>query len=105
VVTATLASHTRPPVLAGRAQHPRLPPGGSPVGACRRHLQAAWWRLFRRAARAGQSFATDEDITQATTVAAKQRNKRATPSVWGRPPKPHRHLRRLLVYRICGTMH
>ena len=58
VVTATLASHTRPPVLAWLAAHPRLQQVCSPVGACWRHLQAAWWRLFRRAARAGQSFAT-----------------------------------------------
>ena len=54
----------------------------------------------RRAALAGQSFANDREIDQATTVATAQLNRRAKPWVWGRPPKPHRHLRRLLVYRI-----
>ena len=57
-------------------------------------------RLFRRAALSGQSCANDREIDQATTVATAQLNRRAKPWVWGRPPKPHRHLRRLLVYRI-----
>jgi hypothetical protein len=100
VITDNLASHKSPPILAWLAEHPRIQQGLIPVGACWLNLQEAWRRLFRRAARAGQSFANDEDITQATTVATKQLTKRAKPWVWGRPPKPHRHLRRLLVYRI-----
>ena len=63
-------------------------------------LQEAWWRLFRRAALAGQSFANDREIARATTVATAQLNRRARPCVWGQPPRPHRPLRRLLVYRI-----
>jgi hypothetical protein len=63
-------------------------------------LQEAWWRLFRRAARAGQSLANDREIDQATTVATAQLNRRAKPWIGGRPPTPQRHLRRLLVYRI-----
>ena len=105
MITANRASHTRPPVLAWLAQHPRLQQVFSPVGACWRNLQEAWWRLFRRAARAGPSFANDRAIDQATTVATAQLNRLAKPWVWGRPPKPHRRLRRILVYRICGTTH
>ncbi len=56
--------------------------------------------LCARAALAGQSFANDREITRATTVATAQRNRRTRPWVWGRPPKPHRTLRRLLVYRV-----
>lgn len=100
VITDNLTSHKSPPILAWLAEHPRIRQVFIPVAACWLKLQQAWWRLFRRAALAGQSFANDEDITQATTVATKQLNKRAKPWVWGRPPKPRRHLRRLLVYRI-----
>jgi hypothetical protein len=100
VVTDNLASHKSPPVLAWLAEHPRIQQVFIPVGACWLNLQEAWWRLFRRAALAGQSFANDDDIGQAAAVATKQLNKRAKPWVWGRPAKPHRHLRRLLVYRI-----
>jgi hypothetical protein len=33
-----------------------------PVGACWLNLQEAWWRLFRREALAGQTFANGEEI-------------------------------------------
>jgi DDE superfamily endonuclease len=58
VITDNLSSHTSlsTPDLAGRpsAQPARL----HPKGACWLNLQEGWWRLFRRAALAGQSFAT-----------------------------------------------
>lgn len=100
VITDNLASHKSPPILDWLAEHPRIRQVFIPVAACWLNLQEAWWRLFRRAALAGQSFANDADITQATTVATAQLNRRAKAWVWGRMPKPHRHLRRLLVYRI-----
>jgi DDE superfamily endonuclease len=100
VITDNLASHTSPPILDWLAEHPRVQQVFIPVAACWLNLQEAWWRLFRRAALAGQSFANDHEIDQATTVATAQLNRRAKPWVWGRPPKPHRYLRRLLVYRI-----
>ncbi len=56
--------------------------------------------LCARAARAGQSFADDRKLTQATIVATAPRNRCTRPWVWGRPPKTHRTLRRLLVYRV-----
>ncbi|HET8632152.1 MAG TPA: hypothetical protein VFL91_32395, partial [Thermomicrobiales bacterium] len=64
------------------------------------NLQEAWWRLYRRAALAGQSFADDQDIEQATAVATKQLNRRARPWVWGHPPRPPRRLRRRFVYSL-----
>ena len=91
VITDNLASHKRPPILDWLAEHPRIQQVFLPVAACWLNLQEAWWRLFRRAALAGQSFANDREIDQATTVATAQLNRRA---------KPHRSLRRLLVYRI-----
>ncbi len=71
-----------------------------PKGACWLNLQEAWWRLFRRQALAGQTFADDEEIDRATAVATRQRNRRAKPWGWGRPERPPRRLRHPFVYRI-----
>jgi hypothetical protein len=48
----------------------------------------------------GQSFANPDKIEQATRVATAQLNRRASPWIWGRPPKDHRHYRRLFSYRL-----
>jgi hypothetical protein len=55
---------------------------------------------LRREAFAGPSFADAQEIDQATQVATQQLNARAKPWVWGRPPPPHRRLRRHFVYRL-----
>ncbi|MGW5531809.1 transposase [Streptomyces xanthochromogenes] len=69
-------------------------------GACWLNLQEAWWRIFRKAALAGQTFAGPDEITQATALATTQLNRRARPWIWGRPAPPTRHLRRRYVYRL-----
>jgi hypothetical protein len=100
VITDNLASHKSPPIQAWLADHPHLQQVFIPVGACWLNLQEAWWRPFRRAALAGQTFATDLDLTRATAVATQQLNHRAKPWVWGRPPRPPRPRRRRLVYLL-----
>ena len=60
-----------------------------PVGACWLNLQEAWWRIFRRDALAGQSFARSDETILATEVATCQLNARARPWVWARlAPSP-----------------
>jgi DDE superfamily endonuclease len=100
LVSDNLSSHTSGPIQQWLAVHPRVHPVPLPTGACWLNLQEGWWRLFRREAFAGQSFADAKEIDQATCVATKQLNARAHPWVWGRPPPPHRHLRRCFVYRL-----
>ena len=63
-------------------------------------MQEGWWRLFRRDALAGQSFINADEIDHATCLATQQLNARAKPWIWGRPPPPHRHLRRGFIYRL-----
>lgn len=58
------------------------------------NLQEGWWRIFRRAALAEQSFADPDESDQATRIATTQLNNRAKPWVWGRPAPPTRRLRR-----------
>src|SRR5260370_10307297 len=71
-----------------------------PKGACWLNLQEGWWRLFRRDAFAGQSFANADEIEHATCLATAHLNRRAKPWIWRRPPKPRRHLHRVFSYRL-----
>ena len=100
LITDNLLSHKSPPIGEWLEKHPRVKQVFIPVGACWLNLQEAWWRVFRREALAGQSFADAEEIELATRVATKQLNHRARRWVWGRRPKPPRHRRRTFVYRL-----
>jgi transposase len=100
VITDNLSSHSSFSTRTWLAEHPRIRQVFIPVGACWLNLQEAWWRLFRRAALAGQAFACPDEITLATRVATCQLNARARPWVWGRPRPSPRYRRRVLTYRI-----
>jgi hypothetical protein len=100
LITDTLSSHTSGPIRDWLAAHPRVRQVFIPVGAAWLKLIEGWWRRWRRAAYAGQCFADRSEIALATRVATGQLNRRAHPWVWGRPPRLHRQLRRLFVYRL-----
>jgi hypothetical protein len=100
VITDNLSSHTSYSTRTWLADHPRIQHAFIPKGACWLNLQEGWWRLFRRQAFAGQSFASPEEITLATWVATCRLNARARPWVWGRPPPSPRHRRHAFTYRI-----
>jgi hypothetical protein len=100
LITANLSSHHSLQTRTWMEAHPRLHQVFIPTGACWLNCQEGWWRLFRREAFAGQSFANPTEIDQARRVATKQLNRRAHPWVWGRPPKTPRRRRRLFYYRI-----
>lgn len=100
VITDNLSSHNSAQTRAWLAEHPRIQQVFIPKGACWLNLQEGWWRLFRRDAFAGQSFANADEIEQATRVATAQLNRRAKPWIWGRPLKTRRHLHRLFCYRL-----
>jgi transposase len=100
VITDNLASHKSPPIQAWLNANPRVHQVFLPTGACWLNLIEAWWRLFRREALAGQSFATGEDIAAGTCAATRRLNGRAKPWVWGRPPRHRRRYRRHFVYRL-----
>jgi transposase len=98
VVTDNLSSHTSGKARAWLARHPRVQQVFIPKGACWLNLQEGWWRLLRRAAFAGQTFADTDEIAHAVEVATAWLNTRAKPWIWGRPAPPTRTLRRKFVY-------
>jgi hypothetical protein len=100
LITDNLSSHNSAQTRAWLAEHTRLYHVFIPTGACWLNLQEGWWRLFRRDALAGHSFATPQEIEQATRVATAQLNRRAKPWLWGRPTKPPHARRRLFCYKI-----
>jgi transposase len=100
VVTDNPSSHTSASTRTWLVDHPRIRQLFTPKRACWRNLQEGWWRLHRREAFAGQSFATPDEITLATTVATLHLNARARPWVWGRPPPFPRPRRLAFTYRI-----
>lgn len=95
VITDNLSSHNSVSTREWLIDHPRIQQVFIPKGACWLNLQEAWWRIFRRQALAGQTFADPGEIAYATTVATAQLNTRARPWIWGRPaPEPRRRRRR-----------
>lgn len=100
LIADNLASHSSGPIQEWLAVHPRVHIEPTPKGACWLNLIEGWWRIFRRNAFAGQSFADHTEIETATTRSTRQLNHRAKPWVWGRPPRPHRQLRRRFVYSL-----
>ncbi len=65
----TASSHNSLSTRARLEDHPRIRHAFIPVGACWLNLQEGWWRIFRKASLAGQSFASPDEITQATRLA------------------------------------
>jgi hypothetical protein len=100
LVTDNLSSHTSGPIREWFVTHPRMQHAFIPVGAAWLNLIEGWWRLFRRKAFAGVSLADADDIAYVTCLATAQLNRHASPWVWGRPPPPHRPLRRCFIYRL-----
>ena len=100
LITDNLSSHISAPVRLWLGEHQRIHQVPIPKRACWLNLQEGWWRLFRREALAGQTFADHTEIELATRVATQQLNARAKPWVWQRPVPNPRHYRRAFVYRI-----
>jgi DDE superfamily endonuclease len=100
LITDKLSSHSSGPIRDWLSAHPRIQHAFLPVGAAWLNLIEGWWRLFRRKAFAGPSLADHHDSAYVTALATAQLNRHARPWIWGRPPPPHRHLRRCFVYRL-----
>jgi transposase len=100
LITDNLSSHNSGPIRQWLAGHPRVHQVFIPTRACWLNLVEGWWRLFRRAALAEQSFVDRAEIALATRVATHQLNAHAKAWVWGRPPLSPRRRRWCFTYYI-----
>ena len=98
VVTDNLSSHRSVSTRALLEEHPRIRQVFIPVGACWLNLQEGWWRIFRMAALAGQTFADPTEIEAATTPGHRTAQCPSPTWLWGRPAPSTRKLRRRFVY-------
>ncbi|MFE3002466.1 transposase [Nocardia sp. NPDC059246] len=60
VITDNLSSHNSKSTREWLEDYPRIKHAFIPVGACWLNLQEPWWRIFRREALAGQTFADEQ---------------------------------------------
>jgi DDE superfamily endonuclease len=100
LIADNLKPHKSAMVREWLEEHPKIEHAFILKGTAWLNLIEAWWRLFRRQALAGVEFADSYEIDQATRLATRQLNRKASPWVWGRKPKPLRCRRRTFVYRI-----
>jgi transposase len=100
IITDNLSSHNSKATRARPEDHPRIRHAFIPKGACWLNLQEGRWRIFRKTALAGPTFADPDEITHATEVATAQLNARARPWIWGRPQPKHRSYCRRFVYTL-----
>ncbi|MFF5234687.1 transposase [Dactylosporangium sp. NPDC000521] len=72
VVTDNLSSHFSVKVRQWLARHPRIQQVFIPKAACWLNMTEGWWRLLRKAAFAGQTFADTAEIAYAVDTATTQ---------------------------------
>jgi hypothetical protein len=80
--------------------HPRFHFIPLPKRAAWLNLIEGFWKILRQRALAGRVCSTTDDVDQALQAGVTDWNRRPTPVLWNRPPKPTRLLKRKYVYRI-----
>jgi DDE superfamily endonuclease len=71
-----------------------------PKSAAWLNLIEGFGKILSQRALAGRDCASAEEVDQALHAGVAEWNQHPTPFLWGRPPKPHRQLKRTYVYRI-----
>jgi DDE superfamily endonuclease len=80
--------------------HPRFHLVPRPKSAAWLNLIEGFWKLLGQRALAGRDCHGPEELDQALQAGGDDWNRQPTPFLWGRPPKPTRHLKRTYVYQI-----
>ncbi|HEU5349007.1 MAG TPA: hypothetical protein VFU63_10395 [Ktedonobacterales bacterium] len=80
--------------------HPRFHFVPLPKAAAWLNLIEGFWKILRQRALAGRACSSTAGIDQALQAGVAAWNQRPTSFLWGRPLKPHRHLKRCCTYRV-----
>jgi DDE superfamily endonuclease len=80
--------------------HPRFHFVPLPKAAAWLNLIEGFWKILRQRALAGRDCQSPEEIDRALLAGVADWNACPTPFLWGRPPKPPRHLKRRYIYCI-----
>jgi transposase len=80
--------------------HPRFHFVPLPKAAAWLNLIEGFWKILRQRALAGRACRSPQAVNAALEAGVADWNQHPTSFLWGRPPKPTRHLKRRYVYRI-----
>jgi hypothetical protein len=80
--------------------HPRFHFVPLPKRAAWLNLIEGFWKILRQRTLAGRDCQSTDDVDAALSAGVADWTQQPTPFLWGRPPKPKRHLKRTYVYRI-----
>jgi transposase len=71
-----------------------------PKAAAWLNLIEGFWKVLTQRALHGRTCRSPAEVAAALQAGVADWNARPTPFLWGRPPKPTRHLRRVYTYKI-----
>lgn len=80
--------------------HPRFHFVSLPKAAAWLNLIEGFWKILGQRALAGRDCTSTDEVAHAVRAGVFDWNRQPTPFLWGRPPKPHRNLKRQYIYRI-----
>lgn len=80
--------------------HPRFHFVPLPKAAAWLNLIEGFWKILDQRALDERECGSPEEVDTALQAGVDDWNQQPTPFLWGRPPKPKRHLKRTYVYRI-----
>jgi hypothetical protein len=80
--------------------HPRFHFVPLPKAAAWLNLIEGFWKILGQRSLAGRECTSTDVVDMALQAGVSDWNRRPSPFLWGRPPKPHRQLKRTYVYRI-----
>jgi transposase len=80
--------------------HPRFHFVPLPTAAAWLNLIEGFWKILNQRALAGRACRSLAEVEAALRAGGADWNRHPTPSLWGRPARPKRHLKRAYVYRI-----
>jgi hypothetical protein len=100
LIVDALPLHWRVDTLRWNGGHPRFPFVPLPTRAAWLNLIEGFWKILGQRALAGRACTSTDALDLALHAGVCDWNRRSTPFLWGRPPRPRRHLKRTYVYRI-----
>jgi hypothetical protein len=71
-----------------------------PKGAAWLNLIEGLWKIVKQRSLDGRNCRDTSEVEAAIKAGVDDWNRHPTPFIWGREPKPQRHLKRAYVYRI-----
>jgi transposase len=100
LIIDALPLHWTLDTLLWNGGHPRVHFVPLPKAAAWLNLMEGFWKILGQRALAGRDCTSPQDVDAAVLAGVDDWNQRPTPFLWGRPPRPRRHLKRTYVYRI-----